>query len=44
VRASEVDPIVMGALGTGGLELILYGSNTQHVRRAAPCPVLAVHA
>lgn len=43
--ASEpVDLIVMGAQGAGGLELILYGSNTQHVLRAAPCPVLTVHA
>ena len=43
--ASEpVDLIVMGAQGAGGLELMLYGSNTQHVVRAAPCPVLTVHA
>jgi nucleotide-binding universal stress UspA family protein len=24
--------------GAGGLELMLYGSNTQHVVRAAACP------
>ena len=42
--ASKADLIVMGAQGTGGLELMLYGSNTQHVLRAAPCPVLTVHA
>jgi nucleotide-binding universal stress UspA family protein len=36
------DLIVMGAQGTGGLELMLYGSNTQHVVRAAACPVLTV--
>jgi nucleotide-binding universal stress UspA family protein len=42
--ASRADLIVMGAQGTGGLELMLYGSNTQHVLRAASCPVLTVHA
>lgn len=42
--ASNADLIVMGAQGTGGLELMLYGSNTQHVVRAATCPVLTVHA
>jgi nucleotide-binding universal stress UspA family protein len=41
---SHADLIVMGAQGTGGVELMLYGSNTQHVVRAAPCPVLTVHA
>ena len=40
----EVDLIVMGAQGAGGLELMLYGSNTQHVVRAALCPVLTVRA
>jgi nucleotide-binding universal stress UspA family protein len=45
-QATEVhaDLIVMGAQGTGGLELMLYGSNTQHVVRAATCPVLTVRA
>lgn len=45
-RAAETDTdlIVMGAQGTGGLELMLYGSNTQHVVRAAACPVLTVRA
>jgi len=41
---SNADLIVMGAQGTGGLELMVYGSNTQHVVRAATCPVLTVHA
>jgi nucleotide-binding universal stress UspA family protein len=44
VQASSADVIVMGAQGTDGLELMLYGSNTQHVLRAAPCPVLTLHA
>jgi len=44
VAASKADLIVMGAQGAGGLELMLYGSNTQNVLRAAPCPVLTVHA
>ena len=45
-RADEAkaDLIVMGAQGTAGLELMLYGSNTQHVLRAATCPVLTVRA
>jgi len=42
--ASKADLIVMGAQGTTGVELMLYGSNTQHVVRAATCPVLTVHA
>lgn len=42
--ASNADLIVMGAQGTSGLELMVYGSNTQHVLRAAACPVLTVHA
>lgn len=41
-QALDVDLIVMGAQGTGGLELMVYGSNTQHVLRAATCPVLTV--
>jgi nucleotide-binding universal stress UspA family protein len=42
--SSRADLIVMGAQGTTGVELALYGSNTQHVVRAATCPVLTVHA
>jgi nucleotide-binding universal stress UspA family protein len=42
--ASNAELIVMGAQGTGGVELMLYGSNTQHVVRAATCPVLTVRA
>jgi nucleotide-binding universal stress UspA family protein len=42
--ASKADLIVMGAQGTSGLELMLYGSNAQHVVRAASCPVLTVRA
>lgn len=42
--SAGADLIVMGAQGTGGVELMLYGSNTQHVVRAATCPVLTVHA
>lgn len=38
------DLIVMGAQGFGSVELMLYGSNTQHVVRAATCPVLTVRA
>ena len=42
--ALPADLIVMGAQGHGGLELMLYGSNTQHVVRRATCPVLTVRA
>jgi nucleotide-binding universal stress UspA family protein len=40
--ASPIDLIVMGAQGHGGIELMLYGSNTQNVVRRAVCPVLVV--
>lgn len=36
--------LVMGAQGTSGIELMVYGSNTHHVVRAATCPVLTVRA
>lgn len=37
------DLIVMGAQGRGGLDLMLFGSNTHDVIRAASRPVLTVH-
>ena len=45
-RASthDTDLIVMGAQGRGSADLMLYGSNTQHVVRAATRPVLTVRA
>jgi nucleotide-binding universal stress UspA family protein len=39
---TKADLIVMGAQGRGGVELWLFGSATQQVVRAAPCPVLTV--
>jgi nucleotide-binding universal stress UspA family protein len=42
--AMKADLLVMGAQGSGGIELMLYGSNTHHVVRAATCPVLTVRA
>jgi nucleotide-binding universal stress UspA family protein len=39
---SQSDLIVMGAQGRGGVGLALFGSTTQQVVRAAPCPVLTV--
>jgi CPA2 family monovalent cation:H+ antiporter-2 len=36
------DLIVMGAHGRGALDLLLFGSNTARVIRAATCPVLIV--
>jgi nucleotide-binding universal stress UspA family protein len=41
---TNADVIVMGAQGAGGLELMLYGSNTQHVVRRAICPVMTVRS
>lgn len=41
---SDLNLMVMGAQGSGVVELMLYGSNTQHVVRAATCPVLTVRA
>jgi nucleotide-binding universal stress UspA family protein len=38
------DLIVMGAQGRGGIGLVLFGSTTQQVVRAASCPVLTVRA
>lgn len=43
-RAAHVTLIVMGAQGAGGIELMMYGSNTHHVVRTAACPVLTVRA
>ena len=43
-QEAKADLIVMGAQGTGGFELMLYGSNAQHVLRAATCPVLTMRA
>jgi universal stress protein A len=42
--AAETPPdlIVMGAQGRGGVRLALFGSTTNEVVRAAPCPVLTV--
>ena len=36
------DLIVVGAQGRGSAGLMLYGSNTHHIVRGAPCPVLSV--
>jgi nucleotide-binding universal stress UspA family protein len=42
--AADIDLIAMGAQGLGGVELMIYGSNTQHVVRQATCPVLTIRA
>lgn len=39
---SASDLIVMGVQGRGALDLMLFGSTTQHVVRQAACPVLTV--
>ena len=40
--AVPADLIVMGTHGASGLEYLVLGSVTEHVLRAAPCPVLTV--
>jgi nucleotide-binding universal stress UspA family protein len=40
--AKGADLIVMGAQGSGGVDLALFGSSTQQVVRRATCPVLTV--
>ena len=40
--AQNVDLIVMGVQGRGALDLVIFGSNTARVARAATCPVLIV--
>lgn len=44
-RAAEegADLIVMGVHGRGAVDLLVFGSTTHHVIRAAACPVLIVH-
>ncbi len=41
-KAKRADLIVMGVHGRGALDLLLFGSTTQHVLRASTCPVLIV--
>jgi nucleotide-binding universal stress UspA family protein len=41
-RALPADLIVMGSHGRSGVERLLLGSVTEHVLRAAPCPVMVV--
>lgn len=46
VRAATEDGddlIVMGVRGRNAMDLMVFGSNTQYVVRASPCPVLVVH-
>jgi nucleotide-binding universal stress UspA family protein len=38
----ETDLIVMGVHGRGAVDLLLFGSTTHHIIRAATCPVLIV--
>jgi len=42
--AHAVQLIVMGVHGRGALNLIVYGSQTQHVVREAACPVLTIRS
>jgi nucleotide-binding universal stress UspA family protein len=40
----EVDLIVMGIHGRSAVDLMLFGSTTNHVIRQAPCPVLTIRS
>jgi nucleotide-binding universal stress UspA family protein len=42
--SGRADLVVMGAQGRGGAGLLLFGSTTEQVVRAAGCPVLTVRA
>jgi len=42
-RERDIDLIVMGTHGHGGLAHVLLGSVAEKVVRKAPCPVLTVH-
>jgi nucleotide-binding universal stress UspA family protein len=44
VDERAVSCVVMGVRGRGALDLMLFGSTTQHVVREARCPVLTVAA
>jgi nucleotide-binding universal stress UspA family protein len=42
--ARQIELIVMGVQGRGAVDLLLFGSNSHEVIRAAPCPVLTIRA
>jgi nucleotide-binding universal stress UspA family protein len=39
----RADLVVMGVRGRNPVDIVLFGSTTQHVVRGARCPVLVVH-
>jgi nucleotide-binding universal stress UspA family protein len=39
----RADLVVMGVRGRNPVDMVLFGSTTQHVVRGARCPVLVVH-
>jgi nucleotide-binding universal stress UspA family protein len=41
-KETRADLIVMGVHGRGAIDLLLFGSTTQHVLRASTCPVMIV--
>ena len=43
-REGHDDLLVMGVRGRNAVDLAVFGSNTNQVVRAAPCPVLVVHS
>jgi nucleotide-binding universal stress UspA family protein len=43
-RDHQIDVIVIGTHGRGGVSRLLLGSVAERVVRTAPCPVLTVHA
>lgn len=43
-ESDDIDLIILGTSGTGGLKRALLGSTSDHVVRHAPCPVMTVGA
>lgn len=43
-RENQMDLVVMGVRGRGVADLAIFGSTTQQVVRAAPCPVLTIRS
>jgi len=43
IQAEEIDLVVMGTNGAGGLKEFFVGSNTEKIVRSSPVPVFAIH-
>lgn len=43
IASKEIDLVVMGTKGSGGIEEFLIGSNAERIVRHATCPVITIH-